>query len=210
MYLNQIYFGEGQWGIQRAAKRYFGKDTKDLTLSESALLAALPKAPSRYSPLKNKELAVERRDLVLGLMRDEGFISKAEYNQAIVEPVQVLKEVPAEQQNYLLGQYASYTDEVIDEAIELYGFTERQLLAGNLLIYTELDPVVQSAMENTYRNDALFPESAPGQLVQSGAVIMDPSTGGVRGIVGQRGEHVFRGFNHATQLVRQPGSVFKP
>jgi len=210
MYLNQIYFGEGQWGIQRAAKRYFGKDTKDLTLSESALLAGLPKAPSRYSPLKNKELALERRDLVLGLMRDEGFISKVEYNQAIVEPVQVLKEVPSEQQNYLLGQYASYTDEVIDEAIELYGFTERQLLAGNLLIYTELDPVVQSAMENTYRNDSLFPESTPDQLVQSGAVIMDPSTGGVRGIVGQRGEHVFRGFNHATQLVRQPGSAFKP
>ncbi len=210
MYLNQIYFGEGQWGIQRAAKRYFGKETKDLTLSESALLAALPKAPSRYSPLKNKELALERRDLVLSLMRDGGFISNVEYNQAIVEPVQVLKEAPLEHQNDLLGQYASYTDEVIDEAIELYGFTERQLLAGNLLIYTELDPIVQSAMENTYRNDSLFPDSAPDQLVQSGAVIMDPSTGGVRGIVGQRGEHVFRGFNRATHLVRQPGSAFKP
>ncbi|QTH40677.1 PBP1A family penicillin-binding protein [Cohnella sp. LGH] len=210
MYLNQIYFGEGQWGIQRAAKRYFGKETKDLTLSESALLAALPKAPSRYSPLKNKELALERRDLVLRLMRDEGFISDEEFNQAIVEPVHVLKEVPSDQQNSLLGQYASYTDEVMDEAIELYGFTERQLLAGNLLIYTELDPVVQRAMEDTYRNDSLFPESASDQLVQSGAVIMDPSTGGVRGIVGQRGEHVFRGFNRATQLVRQPGSAFKP
>ncbi|WP_267875432.1 transglycosylase domain-containing protein [Cohnella cholangitidis] len=210
MYLNQIYFGEGQWGIQRAAKRYFGKDTKDLTLAESALLAALPKAPSRYSPLKNKELALERRNLVLSLMRDEDFISNDEYNQAIVEPIHVLKKVPSEQQNHLLGQFASYTDEVIDEAIELYGFTERQLLAGNLLIFTELDPVVQNAMEETYRNDSLFPQSAPDQLVQSGAVILDPSTGGVRGIVGQRGEHVFRGFNHATQLVRQPGSAFKP
>ncbi|RKP51519.1 PBP1A family penicillin-binding protein [Cohnella endophytica] len=210
MYLNQIYFGEGQWGIQKAAKRYFGKDTKDLTLAEGALLAALPKAPSRYSPLKNKELALERRNLVLGLMRDEGFISPAEYGQAIVEPIQVLKKAAPELENRLLGQYASYTDEVIDEAIELYGFTERQLLAGNLLIYTELDPAVQNAMEETYRNDSLFPISAPDQLVQSGAVILDPSTGGVRGIVGQRGEHVFRGFNHATQLVRQPGSAFKP
>ncbi|WP_239619094.1 transglycosylase domain-containing protein [Cohnella mopanensis] len=210
MYLNQIYFGEGQWGIQRAAKRYFGKDTKDLTLAEAALLAALPKAPSRYSPLKNKELALERRNLVLSLMRDEDFISNDEYNQAIAEPIHVLEKVPSDQQNHLLGQYASYTDEVIDEAIELYGFTERQLLAGNLLIYTELDPVVQNAMEATYRNDSLFPISAPDQLVQSGAVIMDPSTGGVRGIVGQRGEHVFRGFNYATQLVRQPGSAFKP
>ncbi|WP_372630537.1 transglycosylase domain-containing protein [Cohnella sp.] len=210
MYLNQIYFGEGQWGIQRAARRYFGKDTKEVTLAEAALLAALPKAPSRYSPLKNMELALERRNLVLGLMRDEGFISAAEHNQAIAEPIQALKKAAPELENQLLGQYASYTDAVIDEAIELYGFTERQLLAGNLLIYTELDPAVQKAMEETYRKDSLFPKSASDQLIQSGAVILDPSTGGVRGIVGQRGEHVFRGFNHATQLARQPGSAFKP
>ena len=210
MYLNQIYFGEGQWGVQRAAKRYFGKQTENLTLAESALLAALPKAPTRYSPLRNKELALERRNLVLGLMKAEGFITETEYQHAKAEPIQVLEEIPQEQLNHLLGQYASYMDEVIDEAIRLYGFTERQLLAGDLLIYTELDPVVQNAMEATYRNDALFPESASDQLLQSGAVILDPSTGGIRGIVGQRGEHTFRGFNHATQLVRQPGSVFKP
>lgn len=210
MYLNQIYFGEGQWGVQKAAKRYFGKQTSDLTLAESALLAALPKAPTRYSPLNNKDIALERRNLVLGLMKEEGFISETEYQHAKAEPIQVLKEIPEEQVNHLLGQYASYMDEVIDEAIRVYGFTERQLLAGNLLIYTELDPTVQNAMEETYRNESLFPESASDQLLQSGAVIMDPSTGGVRGIVGQRGEHTFRGFNHATQLVRQPGSVFKP
>ena len=210
MYLNQIYFGEGQWGVQRAAKRYFGKQTNDLTLAESALLAALPKAPSRYSPLKNKEIALERRNLVLSLMKDEGFISETDYLHAKAEPIKVLEEIPQEQVNHLLGQYASYMDEVIEEAIRVYGFTERQLLAGNLLIYTELDPAVQNAMEETYRNESLFPESASDQLLQSGAVIMDPSTGGIRGIVGQRGEHVFRGFNHATQLVRQPGSVFKP
>jgi len=210
MYLNQIYFGEGQWGVQRAAKRYFGKQMRDLTLAESALLAALPKAPSRYSPLKNKEIALERRNLVLGLMKAEGFISEIDYQHAKAEPIQALEEIPQEQVNHLLGQYASYMDEVIDEAIRVYGFTERQLLAGDLLIYTELDPAVQNAMEETYRNESLFPESASDQLLQSGAVIMDPSTGGIRGIVGQRGEHTFRGFNHATQLVRQPGSVFKP
>jgi len=210
MYLNQIYFGEGQWGVQRAAKRYFGKQSNELTLAESALLAALPKAPSRYSPLKNKDIALERRNLVLGLMKEEGFISEEEFQQAKAEPIKVLKEVSQEQVNHLLGQYASYTDEVINEAITLYGFTERQLLAGNLLIYTELDPVVQNAMEETYRNESLFPESPSDQLLQSGAIISDPATGGIRGIVGQRGEHTFRGFNHATQLVRQPGSVFKP
>jgi penicillin-binding protein 2A len=208
MYLNQIYFGEGQWGIQRAAKRYFGKEPKDLTLSESAMLAALPKAPSRYSPYQNKELALERRNLVLGLMLEEQFISEADYNGAIIEPIRVLIQKP--ERNGLLGKYASYADAVIDEAIQKYGFTERQLLAGNLKIYTQLDPTVQNAMETVYKNDSLFPPSASDQIVQSGSVVMDPISGGVRGLVGQRGEHVFRGFNHATQLKRQPGSIFKP
>jgi penicillin-binding protein 2A len=208
MYLNQIYFGEGQWGIQRAAKRYFGKEPKDLTLSESAMLAALPKAPSRYSPYRNKELALERRNLVLGLMLEEQFISEDDYNRAILEPIRVLSQKP--ESNGLLGKYASYADAVIDEAIQKYGFTERQLLAGNLKIYTQLDPKVQNAMETVYKNDSLFPPSASDQIVQSGSVIIDPISGGVRGLVGQRGEHVFRGFNHATQLERQPGSIFKP
>ncbi|MDF2814870.1 MAG: family penicillin-binding protein [Paenibacillus sp.] len=209
MYLNQIYFGEGQWGIQKASRRYFGKDTKDLTLAESALLAALPKAPTRYSPLRNKELALERRNLVLGVMRDENFISEIDYNQAKMEPIQVLVEKPQDD-NSLLGKFASYNDAVVDEAIKLYGFTERQLLAGNLRIYTQLDPVVQQAMETAYQNESLFPPSAQDQLIQSGAVLIDPRTGGIRGVVGQRGEHVFRGFSYATHLERQPGSTFKP
>jgi penicillin-binding protein 2A len=208
MYLNQIYFGEGQWGIQRAAKRYFGKDTKDLTLAESALLAALPKAPSRYTPFRNPELALERRNLVLGLMKQEGFISEAEYAQARAEPIRLTKKKASN--NSLVGKYASFADVVIDEAIEKYGLTERELMSGNLHIYTTLDPKVQSAMEKTFKNDALFPSSAQDQIVQSGAVILNPHTGGIRGIVGQRGEHVFRGFNHATHLKRQPGSTFKP
>ncbi|RKN79252.1 PBP1A family penicillin-binding protein [Paenibacillus ginsengarvi] len=205
-YLNQIYFGEGQWGIQQAAKTYFGKDVEQLTLAESAMLAALPKAPSHYSPFKNKEKALERRNLVLELMLGEQYISDTDYKAAIAEPL------PAAGYDAggLRGQYGYYLDQVIEEAIETYGLTERQLLAGGLRIYTELDSDVQNAMETTYRNDALFPRSEADQLMQSGAVILDPYTGGVRGIVGGRGEHVYRGFNHATQLKRQPGSSFKP
>lgn len=205
-YLNQIYFGEGQWGIQQAAQTYFGKDVEKLTLAESALLAALPKAPSHYSPYKNMEKALDRRNLVLGLMLEEGSITDAEYRGAVVEPI-VVSDGGNES---LRGQYAYYLDQVIAEAIERYGFTERQLLGGGLRIFTELDPTVQSSMEAAYGNDALFPASAPNQLMQSGAVILDPYTGGVRGIVGGRGKHVYRGFNHATDLKRQPGSSFKP
>lgn len=205
-YLNQIYFGEGQWGIQKAANTYFGKDVADLTLPESAMLAALPKAPSHYSPFKNKEKALERRNLVLDLMLAGNYINEADYRQAVAAPI-VLAE---QKQESLRGQYPYYMDQVIEEAIEKYGFTERQLLAGGLHIYTRLDPAVQAAMDKAYGNESLFPKSAPDQLVQSGAVILDPYTGGVLGLVGGRGEHVFRGFNRATQLKRQPGSSFKP
>ncbi|MEF3305896.1 transglycosylase domain-containing protein [Paenibacillus sp. GYB003] len=205
-YLNQIYFGEGQWGIQQAAKTYFGKDVEKVTIAESAMLAALPKAPSRYSPFKNKEKALERRNLVLELMLGDGYITDDEYKTAIAEP---LPEAGSDVGS-LRGQYGYYLDQVIEEAIEAYGFTERQLLAGGLRVYTELDPAVQHAMETAYANDSLFPQSAPDRPIQSGAVVLDPYTGGVRGIVGGRGEHVYRGFNRATQLRRQPGSSFKP
>lgn len=206
MYLNQIYFGEGQWGIGQAAKRYFGKPVSELNLAESAMLAALPKAPSRYSPFKNMELAVERRNLVLDLMCEEGYVTEAEAAAAKASPVQLATQA----EPGLRGQYPSYMDAVIEEAIARYGLTERQLLAGGMRIETELDPTVQEAMETVYKRDDLFPKSAPDQLIQSGAVILDPATGGVRGIVGNRGEHVYRGFNHATQLKRQPGSTMKP
>ncbi len=206
MYLNQIYFGEGVWGVQEASKTYFGKDVRDLTLSESAMLAGLPKAPTRYSPLQNKEKALERRDVVLSLMREQNYIDEKEYRRAKAEPLRLKKEDEAD----LKGKYASYVDYVIEEAVKVYGFTEEQLLTGGLRIYTQLDPAVQQAAEDVYADDRFFPQSRDDIRVQSGVAIVDPYTGGVRGIVGYRGERVFRGFNHATQLKRQPGSAFKP
>ncbi|WP_409341292.1 transglycosylase domain-containing protein [Paenibacillus sp. MBLB4367] len=205
LYLNQIYFGEGRWGVQEAARLYFGKDVRELSLPESALLAGLPKAPTRYSPIQNKEKALERRNLVLALMKEEQYISEEEYAKSVSAPL-VLKK--AEDQTR--GKHASYVDYVIEEAVKLYGFTEEQLLTGGLQLYTQLDPKVQNAMEEVYSNDASFPKSTDDQLIQSGAVVLDPATGGIRGMVGNRGDHVFRGFNHASQLKRQPGSTFKP
>lgn len=206
LYLNHIYFGEGSWGVQRASKTYFDKDVRQLTLEEAALLAALPKAPTHYSPMKNKESALERRNLVLSLMKEQNYITASEYDKAKAAPI-MLK---SGQKDGLKGQYASYVDYVIEEAVNKYGFTEDQLLTGGLLIYTELDPTVQQSTEAVYADDKLFPESAPDQLIQSGTVIIDHQNGGIRGLVGYRGDGVFRGFNHATQLRRQPGSSFKP
>ncbi|HWQ42105.1 MAG TPA: PBP1A family penicillin-binding protein [Desulfosporosinus sp.] len=205
-YLNQIYFGEGKWGIQNAAQLYFGKSAEKLTLEESALLAGLPKAPTIYSPLKNKQKSLERRNLVLSLMKEQNYITSADYEQAIVQPIVLKTGSPSD----LSGQYAPYVDYVVEEAINHLGFTEEQILNGGLQIYTQMDTSVQKAAEDVYADSSFFPSGKADQIVQSGVVVIDHSTGGIKGLVGYRGERVYRGFNHATELVRLPGSAFKP
>jgi penicillin-binding protein 2A len=206
-YLNQIYFGEGAWGIQRAAKIYFGKEASELTLSESAILAGLIKAPSILSPFKNMEKSIQRRNLVLALMENEGYISQTEVEQAKQEPV-VLNEEKVEDEYD--GKYPYYVDHIIQEAMKKYQLTQNEILSGGLHIYTELNPAIQKATEEVYQNDNLFPVSPEDQLLQSGAILIDPKSGGIQALVGGRGEHTFLGFNHATQLIRQPGSTMKP
>ena len=205
-YLNQIYFGEGAWGIQRAAQIYFGKDVSEVTLSEAAILAGLIKAPSILSPIKGFDKSVERRDVVLSLMLQEGYISEKEMAKAKEQTI-VLKGKKLDEYK---GKYPYYVDHIIDEAINKYHLTENEILSGGLHIFTELNPAMQKAVEDVYQNDALFPESQSDQLIQSGGIFVNPSTGGINALVGGRGEHIFRGFNHATQLLRQPGSTMKP
>ncbi|MEH7245934.1 PBP1A family penicillin-binding protein [Neobacillus niacini] len=206
-YLNQIYFGEGAWGIQRAAKTYFGKEASELTLSEAAMLAGLIKAPSTLSPIKNMEKAVERRDLVLFLMEQEGYISKSEKEQAKQEEMVLQEEMLDDD---YAGKYPYYVDHIMDEAMKKYKLTKNEILSGGLRIFTELNPTIQNATEEVYQNDNLFPASQPDQLLQSGAIFINPENGGIEGLVGGRGEHTFLGFNRATQLIRQPGSTMKP
>ena len=206
-YLNQIYLGEGRWGLQNAAQLYFGKNAEKLTLEEASLLAGIVKAPTTYSPLRNMQKSLERRNEVLGLMKEQNYITSAVYETAKDQPI-ILKKGTL---SNLSGQYAPYVDYVVDEAIERTGFTEEQILNGGLQIYTQMDPVVQKAAEDVYKDNSFFPSGKADQIVQSGVVILDQSTGGIRGLVGYRGERVaFRGFNHATQLTRSPGSTMKP
>jgi penicillin-binding protein 2A len=206
MYLNRIYFGNGTWGVKRAAMGYFGKDVKDLTVSEAAMLAGLIKAPSTLDPYKNYEKALERRNVVLQMMETNKFITEEEYKKAVAEKV-VLNEDGGDP---LRGQFPYYLDHVIDEAIEKYGLSQEDILTGGLQIYTELDVSMQAAVEATYAKDEIFPKGTDKQIVQSGAALIDPKTGGIRALVGGRGEHVFRGYNRATQLKAQPGSTMKP
>lgn len=207
MYLNKIYFGEGAWGIKRAAETYFGKPVSRLTLSESALLAGLIKAPSALTPFKHSEKAKERRNLVLKTMREQGFIDAQTCEQASRIPV-MLKDAKPDRKSEIKNPY--YVDQIIREASNLYGLSENDVLHGGLRIYTEMDQHMQQTAERVYANDSLFPESTRDQLIQSGSVLVDPRDGGIRALVGGRGDQPFRGFNRAVQLKRQPGSTMKP
>ncbi|PLR77542.1 penicillin-binding protein [Bacillus sp. V3-13] len=206
MYFNQIYFGEGAWGIKSAAAKYFGKEPEALTASESAMLAGIIKAPSAWNPYQDFEKAVERRNTVLALMKENKFITNEQYETALSEEV----ELNDKGGDPFHGQFPYYVDHVFAEAIEEYGLTQDELLTGGYEIYTELDPGMQTAMETAYQNDSLFPEGKEDQIVQSGAVLLDPATGGIRALVGGRGDHVFRAYNRATELKAQPGSTMKP
>ncbi|SDN11963.1 transglycosylase domain-containing protein [Bacillus sp. OK048] len=205
MYLNQIYFGDGAWGIKQATRNYFGKEVKDLSIGESALLAGIIKAPSALNPYHHLEKATQRKNLVLAQMKMQGFLTTQEYEHAINEKI-VLNNKGGDP---FRGKYPHYVDQVFEEAIEEYHLSQDELLTNGYQIYTELDPTMQHAMEKTFQNDALFPKGSD-QIVQSGGILVDPQTGGIRAIVGGRGEHTFRGYNRATGLKAQPGSTIKP
>ncbi|MGD6857236.1 transglycosylase domain-containing protein [Bacillus infantis] len=206
MYLNQVYFGSGAWGIDRAARTYFNKPISGVTISEAALLAGLLQSPSALDPYQHYDRSISRRDTVLGKMQELGYISKNEYEKAIAEKI-VLEDGSS---NTEARKYPYYVDAVLDEATSKYGLTQEEIFTRGYTIYTELDQNIQSGLEKVYDKDSLFPSGRGGQLVQSGSVLLDPSTGGVRAIVGGRGEHVFRGFNRGTHIKAQPGSTLKP
>lgn len=206
MYLNQVYFGGGAWGISNASKRYFDKDIKDVTISESALLAGLLQSPSYLDPTKNYDVAMKRRDVVLGKMNELGMITKEQYSAAKEEKIKIT----SGSGNFVERKYPYYVDAVLNEAITKYGLTQEEILTRGYVIYTELDQNLQTELEKVMNNKSLFPKGKGDTIVQSGSVLTDPASGGVRALVGGRGEHVFRGFNRATQLKAQPGSTIKP
>ncbi|MDF2039113.1 penicillin-binding protein 1A [Cytobacillus oceanisediminis] len=206
MYLNQVYFGEGAWGIKRAAMKYYAKDVEDLSISEAALLAGLVKAPSAINPYQNKEKAIERRNLVLDRMKEHSLISEKEWEKAKNEKL-VFEDGGGDP---LKGKYPYYVDVVLEEAINKYNISLDDLLSNGYHIYTELDQDMQGSVEETYKNDQLFPKGTGDQPVQSGAILLDPQNGGIRALAGGRGEHTLLGHNRAVHKVGQPGSTMKP
>jgi len=207
LYLNQVYFGSGAYGVESAAKIFFGKSVKELTLAECALVAGMPKSPSRYSPLNNPDLALKRRNTVLQQMRDMGIISDAAYQQAVKEALHTNGRQFSQSKAPFFIEYIKKTLE--DEL----GST--RLYKGGLSVVTTLNYQLQLAAENAVADglaalnkrmrQAQMPETDP----QAALISIDLSSGGILAMVGGKNFSDSR-FNRATMALRQPGSAFKP
>ncbi|NLV16687.1 MAG: penicillin-binding protein 1A [Syntrophomonadaceae bacterium] len=211
-YINRINFGSGAWGVQTASQIYYGKDIEELTLAESALLAGLVQRPNAYSPFKNLELAKKRRSIVLNRMVDCGYITQAEADEAKEEPIKLNEKTNTAE------RYGFFVDYVIDEAdrileeLGLYDDPQEVIFKGGLKIYTTMDPKAQLTAEETYAKASSFPQaqSKSGQTLQSSMILLDHRTGAIQCLIGGREYTHKRGFNRAVDMLRQPGSAFKP
>lgn len=199
MYLNAIYFGKGIYGAGAAAKRFFDKDVKDLTLAECATLAGVVKNPSAYSPLANAENSSKRKNLVLKLMREQGYINDEEYSSASAELVR-LAETKVSEQN--VSPSAMYLESAESEALSILGITKNQLNNLGYKIYTYYDPEVQALLEETAAADEMSYPNKSGYRPDICAVLADNATGGISAYYSNR----YRPEN----IRRQSGSVLKP
>ncbi|HYC52457.1 MAG TPA: PBP1A family penicillin-binding protein [Gemmatimonadaceae bacterium] len=212
-YLNQIEYGHGWYGIEMAARHYFGKGAAQLTLAEAATLAALPKSPPLYDPIKFPDRARTRRNLILGLMADQNYITRAQATQAQGEPVVTAP-------NLGRSIVAPYFTDAVKSVADAAGI---DLAAGGYRVFTTLEPALQRAAadalvqgvtaveaRDAFRHTpfAKSPRTSTDYL-QGIVVAVDPYTGDVRALVGGR-DYNRSPFNRATLAQRQPGSSVKP
>jgi len=218
MYLNEIYFGEGAYGIEAAARTYFSRSVRDLNRIESVTLAGIPKNPNNYSPTRNPERALRRRNLVLRTMVDHGVLGQAAFDSLSALPLLLRPAAGGDQ----LGAY--FVEEVRKHLESAYG--DSLLYEGELRVYTQLDVALQASMEKAletrlheiettydlpFERDPADSLAAgePPRYLQGAGIALDPRTGAILAMVGGRSFHDSR-FNRATQARRQPGSCFKP
>ena len=205
LYFNVIYMGNGVYGIEAASKDLFGRNASKLTLTQGAMLAALPKGPSAYTPRRHPERAIARRNLVLSLMVDEGYVSKNRLKGLQAERLRIARDEwrpPNENDSYALDAVRALVDSVIKG-----GPSD----IVDLTVYTTLDHRAQLAADRALRRRAAAIQSETGRRtpVQGAMVAVDPRDGDIRALSG--GRSFERGtFNRAISAHRQPGSAFKP
>jgi len=208
LYINQIYFGQGAYGVEAAARSYFGKSAAALTLAEAALLAGLPKAPSYYAPLRYLERARQRQSYVLERMLEQRYITAAEKQAAEKEPLDF------KQLENINATRSPYFTEYIRQAVEKkYG--AQALYEAGLRIETTLSIAMEQAAQEAIRYGLEEYEkrhkkaSLDKKRVEAALVCMDPYSGYIRAMIGGR-DFSNTQFNRAVQAQRQPGSAFKP
>src|SRR5438876_3728737 len=217
-YLNQIPFGHGWYGVESAARHYFGKSASRLSLPEAAALAAMPKGPALYDPLKYPDRVRQRRNIVLSLMADQGFITRAQAAGAQASPIVTSPN----------GGYSAYSPWFVDVVRVQATRAGIPVNQGGYRVYTSLDPVLQNAATSALLEETAAVESQPGyahpkfvagaesragrtmtDYLQGLVVALDPTSGDVRALVGGR-DYADSHFDRAVDGMRQPGSSFKP
>jgi penicillin-binding protein 1A len=221
MYLNQIYFGEGTYGIEAASRKFFGKSVRDIGLNQMALLAGLPKNPGGYNPFKNPERAARRVSLVLGAMEEFHVITKAQRDSLRARSLDLVKKVSDNQD--FAGYFAEYVRQILEEK-----FGARAIYRDGYTVYTTLDAKLQRAAETNLERYIQELETAYGfkltraryeaavargekidpDYLQAALAAIDPRNGHVLAMIGGRNFRETQ-YNRAIQAPRQPGSAFK-
>ena len=205
-YINKVYMSNGNYGMQTAAENYYGKDLKDLSISQLALLAGMPQAPNQYDPYSHPEEALERRNLVLSEMQKHGYLTAEQYETAINTPI-----TDGLQSLRAVNSYPQYMDnylkEVIDQVEQETGYN---LLTTGMEVYTNVDQEVQKRLWDVYNTDEYV--NYPDDDLQAASTIVDVTNGKVIAQLGSRHQssNVSFGINQAVETNRDWGSTMKP
>ena len=215
IYLNVINLSSGCIGVGAAAEHYFSKTPSQLTLEESASIAAITNNPAKYDPIKHPENNKKRRDLILLAMKEQGYITDREYSEAITSSVTVNTRDKVHKQQINNWYIDTVIEDVISDLSAKYGISTAtasiMLYRGGYSVYTAMDVDVQNIIEEYYSNVYNFPIDSNGELPQCSMVVIDPSSGDLLGIAGGVGEKKGNRIqNFATKTRRPTGSAIKP
>lgn len=205
-YVNKVYMSNGTYGMKTASETFYGKELKELSLAQLALLAGMPQAPNQYDPYSHPEDAKNRRDLVLSEMLAEKYIDNSQYEQAILTPV-TDGLLPLSNDAAYPAYMDNYLKQVIEEVEKNTGYN---LLTTGMDIYTNVDSAAQQQLWNIYNTDMYV--SYPDELLQVASTIIDVSSGKVIAQLGARNQpsNVSFGINQAVETNRDFGSTMKP
>lgn len=205
MYVNKNWMGSGGHGIATAAKTYFDKDLDELTLAEAATIAGIPQSPANYDPFKHPDKAEKRRNVVLSLMHQHGFINEKQMKEAQKEDI-TASLVPEEDRATGGIPYDAFIGQAIKEIKEKY--PDLDPFSDGLKIYTTLDTNAQDYVDQLMNSNEIV--KFPDDKMQAGITLLDTKTGAILAMGGGRNQTVKFGFNYATDAKRQPGSTIKP